>query len=67
MRPSEGHGAECGVGGSVPSDEFLRCLAKLHTAPENHQVGTCKMGASDDVMAVVDPQLRVYGIEGYYY
>jgi choline dehydrogenase len=27
-----------------------------------HPVGTCKMGR--DVMAVVDPQLRVYGVDG---
>ncbi|XP_072015164.1 4-pyridoxate dehydrogenase-like [Amphiura filiformis] len=28
-----------------------------------HPVGTCKMGASDDPSAVVDPKLRVRGIE----
>ena len=28
----------------------------------HHQAGTCKMGI--DVMSVVDPELRVYGIEG---
>ena len=29
-----------------------------------HPVGTCKMGRADDAAAVVDPQLRVRGIEG---
>ena len=29
-----------------------------------HPVGTCKMGAAGDSMAVVDDQLRVMGIEG---
>ncbi|MEY4599757.1 MAG: hypothetical protein RLZZ445_2554 [Pseudomonadota bacterium] len=29
-----------------------------------HPVGTCKMGRADDSAAVVDPQLRVRGIDG---
>ncbi|XP_072934415.1 glucose dehydrogenase [FAD, quinone]-like [Epargyreus clarus] len=64
MVPSDTYGSECPGGGPNPTDEFFRCLAMQHTAPENHQVGTCKMGAADDPMAVVDPQLKVYGIDG---
>jgi len=29
-----------------------------------HPAGTCKMGPSSDSMAVVDPELRVHGLEG---
>lgn len=29
-----------------------------------HPVGTCKMGARDDALAVVDAQLRVHGMQG---
>ncbi|CAG9559115.1 unnamed protein product [Danaus chrysippus] len=64
MTPTNGYGSECPGGGLNPTDEYFKCLAMLHTAPENHQVGTCKMGSHKDPMAVVDPQLRVFGIEG---
>lgn len=30
----------------------------------HHQVGTARMGADDDRLAVVDPQLRVRGVTG---
>ena len=29
-----------------------------------HDVGTCRMGPPSDPLAVVDPELRVYGIAG---
>ena len=38
--------------------EYIRLAASTY----HHQVGTCKMGV--DAMAVVDPELRVYGIDG---
>jgi choline dehydrogenase len=37
-------------------------LARLGSASFGHAVGTSKIGA--DEMAVVDPQLRVHGIQG---
>lgn len=41
-------------------DEFVRTSV---SGPAHH-VGTCRMGASDDETAVVDPQGQVYGVEG---
>ncbi|XP_044020448.1 glucose dehydrogenase [FAD, quinone]-like [Aphidius gifuensis] len=46
------------------SDFYWRCLSRVKTGPENHQAGTCKMGAADDPSSVVDPELRVIGISG---
>jgi choline dehydrogenase-like flavoprotein len=37
-------------------------LARANARSSYHPVGTCKMGVDD--MAVVDPQLRVHGIDG---
>ncbi|XP_049840527.1 glucose dehydrogenase [FAD, quinone]-like [Schistocerca gregaria] len=44
------------------SDQYWRCVARVHTGPENHQAGTCKMGPSWDYTAVVDARLRVHGV-----
>lgn len=46
------------------SDEYLACVARTYTATIYHPVGTCKMGAADDPTSVVDPMLRVKGVEG---
>ena len=42
----------------------VRQILRARVDTVYHQVGTCKMGPPDDPMAVVDPQLRVYGIKG---
>lgn len=46
------------------SDEYWECAVRHSTGPENHQAGSCKMGPSSDRMAVVNPKLQVYGIDG---
>ncbi|CAG9861261.1 unnamed protein product [Phyllotreta striolata] len=46
------------------SDKFWECMIRLYTVTIYHPVGTCKMGPYWDQNAVVDPQLRVYGVKG---
>ncbi|XP_001604393.1 glucose dehydrogenase [FAD, quinone]-like [Nasonia vitripennis] len=46
------------------SNEYWACAVMQDTGPENHQAGSCKMGPSTDPWAVVDPELRVYGVKG---
>ena len=41
-------------------DEFIRA----HAESAYHPCGTCKMGAADDPLAVVDPQTNVIGVKG---
>ncbi|XP_075986085.1 glucose dehydrogenase [FAD, quinone]-like [Anticarsia gemmatalis] len=45
------------------TDDYFRCLMTQYTSTIYHPVGTCKMGPKFDKEAVVDPRLRVYGIE----
>ena len=51
-------------GAQYQGDEELARLAGDIASTIFHPVGTTKMGRADDPMAVVDPQLRVRGIQG---
>ncbi|XP_033220896.1 glucose dehydrogenase [FAD, quinone]-like [Belonocnema kinseyi] len=46
------------------SDDYFKCLLAEHSTTVNHYVSTCKMGPKSDSEAVVDPRLRVYGVNG---
>ncbi|XP_050302409.1 glucose dehydrogenase [FAD, quinone]-like [Anthonomus grandis grandis] len=48
----------------MASDAYFECMARHFTFTIYHQSGTCKMGPAKDKKAVVDPRLRVYGING---
>lgn len=58
----EWRGAEVAPGPGVETREELRDYARRQCITYHHQVGTCKMGV--DNPAVVDPELRVWGVEG---
>jgi choline dehydrogenase-like flavoprotein len=47
----------------VHSDDDIRNLLRERVDTVYHPVGTCMMGVNDP-MAVVDPKLKVYGVEG---
>ncbi len=46
------------------SDTYWGCFIRHMASTSYHATSTCKMGASDDQSAVVDPHLRVRGLEG---
>lgn len=62
MKPFVKH--EIQPGGALQSDEELDGFIREHAESAYHPCGTCKMGALDDPMAVVDPECRVIGVEG---
>jgi choline dehydrogenase len=51
-------------GPKVSTDAEIDAFIREHCESAYHPCGTCKMGAVDDPMAVVDPECRVIGIEG---
>ncbi len=56
------------IDASIPhrpdSTEYLETLVRKTASTVYHPVGTARMGAATDPMAVVDPELRVIGITG---
>ena len=49
-------------GPNVKDRDQLQAFVRQRADSYHHQAGSCKMGV--DRMAVVDPQLRVYGVQG---
>jgi len=51
-------------GPGVQNDDDLDAYIRATAATAHHPLGTCRMGPANDRMAVVDPELRLYGVEG---
>jgi choline dehydrogenase-like flavoprotein len=51
------------VTAGIETDAQIRDVLRNNVDTVYHPVGTCKMGVNDP-LAVVDPRLRVYGLEG---
>ncbi|MFL6582379.1 MAG: GMC family oxidoreductase [Burkholderiales bacterium] len=51
-------------GNALTSDAELFEYACAHAKTDHHPVGTCRMGATDDSVSVVGPDLRVIGLDG---
>ncbi|ABF64615.1 choline dehydrogenase [Ruegeria sp. TM1040] len=62
MKPFVKH--EIQPGTDLQTDEEIDGFLREHVESAYHPCGTCKMGAVDDPMAVVDPECRVIGVEG---
>jgi choline dehydrogenase len=56
--------SEFAPGAQVKSDAEIDAWVRAKAETIYHPVGTCRMGAGEDAMAVVDDQLRVRGIAG---
>lgn len=57
-------GPEYSPGEAVQTDEEIDAWIKRTSETIYHPVGTCKMGADGDAMAVVDAELKVRGLTG---
>ncbi|WP_296425452.1 choline dehydrogenase [Yoonia sp.] len=60
----EFRGHEIQPAAAAQSDAALDDFIRDHAESAYHPCGTCKMGAVDDPMAVVDSQTRVIGVDG---
>ena len=57
-------GAELDPGPACVSNSDIEANLRATAATAHHPLGTCKMGALTDDMAVVDGSLRVMGVTG---
>ena len=57
-------GREIKPGADCTSDEAIDAFITEHVESALHPSCTCKIGAPSDPLAVVDPELRVIGVEG---
>lgn len=57
-------GREIAPGADAQSDAALDDFIREAVESAYHPCGTCRMGAGDDPMAVVDPACRVIGVDG---
>jgi choline dehydrogenase/4-pyridoxate dehydrogenase len=57
-------GAELAPGPALDTDGDIDAFIRKTAITVHHPAGTCRMGAAGDGRAVVDGQLRVYGIDG---
>jgi choline dehydrogenase len=57
-------GREISPGADVVSDDDIDVFIRERVESAYHPSCTCKMGAANDPMAVVDPQARVIGLDG---
>jgi choline dehydrogenase len=57
-------GREIQPGAEVQTDDQIDDFIRAKVESAYHPSCSCKMGGSSDPQAVVDPELRVYGVEG---
>jgi choline dehydrogenase len=51
-------------GAKYQTDDEIDSFIREHAESAYHPCGTARMGRRDDIMAVVDPECRVIGVEG---
>ncbi len=57
-------GKELAPGDKAQSDEDIDVFVREHAESAYHPCGTCRMGAADDPLSVVDPACQVIGVDG---
>ncbi len=57
-------GKEISPGSHVQSDDELDAFIRAHAESAYHPCGTCRIGRTEDLHAVVDPECRVIGVDG---